>query len=419
MNYELNYGCIGEHLPHSFSREIHGQIGAYAYDLKELTPEELPAFMAARSFRGINVTIPYKQAVIPFLDEIDETARIIGAVNTVVNRNGKLYGFNTDLDGLTRLIRRIGLDLSGKKVLIPGTGGTSRTATYAARQLGAREIRKISRTGKEGSLNYEQVLLDHTDAEIILNTTPCGMFPEPDAQPLPLAPFRRLEGVADVIYNPLRSRLVLDARSRGLPAEGGLYMLVAQAVRASEHFLDTSYPDDLTDRIYDHILRRKENIVLIGMPGSGKSAIGGILAEKTGRPFADTDQLIIEKAGKSIPEIFREDGEPAFRDLETAVIRHCSKQGGQILSTGGGAVLRPENVTALRQNGRLFWLDRDPDSLIPTDDRPLADTAEKMKQLYRTREPVYRTAADEIIPVRGTPDDTATDFLNRFSPFSS
>ena len=348
MNYELTYGCIGEHLPHSFSKEIHGQIGGYAYELKELTPEELPAFMAARSFHGINVTIPYKQAVIPFLDEIDETARAIGAVNTVVNRNGKLYGFNTDLDGLTKLIRRISLDLSGKKVLIPGTGGTSRTAAFVAEQLGAREIRKISRTGRDGSLTYEEALRDHTDAEIILNTTPCGMYPEPDAQPLPLEPFHRLEGVADVIYNPLRTRLVLDARSRGIPAEGGLYMLVAQAVRASEHFLDTVYPDGLTDRIYEQILRQKENIVLIGMPGSGKSAVGRILAEKTGRSLADTDQLITEKAGKPIPDIFRENGEPAFRDLESEIIRALSKQGGQIISTGGGAVLRPENVTALR-----------------------------------------------------------------------
>ena len=413
MNYELSYGCIGEHLPHSFSKEIHGQIGGYAYELKELTPEELPAFMAARSFHGINVTIPYKQAVIPFLDEIDETARAIGAVNTVVNRNGKLYGFNTDLDGLTRLIRRIGLDLSGKKVLIPGTGGTSRTAAFAAEQLGAREIRKISRTGRDGSLTYEEALRDHTDAEIILNTTPCGMYPEPDAQPLPLEPFHRLEGVADVIYNPLRTRLVLDARSRGIPAEGGLYMLVAQAVRASEHFLDTVYPDGLTDRIYEQILRQKENIVLIGMPGSGKSAVGRILAEKTGRSLADTDQLITEKAGKPIPDIFRENGEPAFRDLETEIIRALSKQGGQIISTGGGAVLRPENVTALRQNGRLFWLDRDPEALVPTEDRPLADTAEKMKQLYRVREPVYRAAADEIIPVTGTPEDAADNIESR------
>ena len=411
MKNEFEYGCIGEHLPHSFSREIHEQIGGYAYELKELTPEELPAFLTGRSFRGINVTIPYKQAVIPFLDRIDDTARAIGAVNTIVNRNGQLTGYNTDLDGLTRLIRRIGLDLRGKKVLIPGTGGTSRTASYAAEKLSAREVFRISRTGREGSLSYEEALRDHADAEIILNTTPCGMFPEPDAQPLPLDPFTRLQGVADVIYNPLRSRLVLDARSRGIPAEGGLYMLVAQAVRASELFLDTVYPEDLTDRIYEEILRRKENVVLIGMPGSGKSAVGRILAGRTGWPLADTDQLVTEKAGKPIPDIFREDGEPAFRYLESSVIRDLAKTGGQIISTGGGAVLRPENVTALRQNGRLFWLDRDPGALVPTDDRPLADTEEKMKQLYLAREPVYRAAADEIIPVSGTPEDTAARIL--------
>ena len=413
MHSELIYGCIGEHLPHSFSREIHGEIGSYAYELKELTPEELPGFMTSRGFMGINVTIPYKQAVIPFLDEIDETARAIGAVNTVVNRDGKLYGYNTDLYGLTRLIRRIGLDLSGKKVLVLGTGGTSRTSSYAAEKLGARVVYRVSRTSREGSLSYEDVLRDHTDAQIILNTTPCGMFPRPAEQPLSLESFTRLEGVADAIYNPLRSRLVLDARSRGIPAEGGLYMLVAQAVRASELFLNMSYPDDLTDQIYDRILRRKENLVLIGMPGSGKSAVGKILTETTGKPLADTDQLIVEKAGKSIPEIFREDGEPAFRDLESEIIRELSLQGGQVISTGGGAVLRPENVTLLRQNGRLFWLDRAPDSLVPTDDRPLADTAAKMKQLYQEREPVYRASADMIIPVFGTPEDTASLILQQ------
>ena len=413
MHSELIYGCIGEHLPHSFSREIHGEIGSYAYELKELTPEELPGFMTSRGFMGINVTIPYKQAVIPFLDEIDETARAIGAVNTVVNRDGKLYGYNTDLYGLTRLIRRIGLDLSGKKVLVLGTGGTSRTASYAAEKLGARVVYRVSRTSREGSLSYEDVLRDHTDAQIILNTTPCGMFPRPAEQPLSLESFTRLEGVADAIYNPLRSHLVLDARSRGIPAEGGLYMLVAQAVRASELFLNMSYPDDLTDQIYDRILRRKENLVLIGMPGSGKSAVGKILTKTTGKPLADTDQLIVEKAGKSIPEIFREEGEPAFRDLESEIIRELSLQGGQVISTGGGAVLRPENVTLLRQNGRLFWLDRAPDSLVPTDDRPLADTAAKMKQLYQEREPVYRASADMIIPVFGTPEDTASLILQQ------
>ena len=409
----MMYGCIGEHLPHSFSREIHEAIGGYAYELKELTPAELPGFLAAADFRGINVTIPYKQAVIPALDRIDETARAIGAVNTIVNRDGELRGYNTDLEGLLRLLRRIGLDLRGRKVLVLGTGGTSRTAAYAAELLGASEILRVSRTAREGAVTYEEACRDHADARVILNTTPCGMYPDPGVQPLSLEPFTRLEGVADVIYNPLRTRLVLEARARGIPAEGGLYMLVAQAVRASELFLDTVHPETLTDRIYASLLRRKENLVLIGMPGSGKSAAGRELSRRTGKPFIDTDSIIVERAGKPITDIFRDEGEQAFRDLETAVVRDCSARGGQVLSTGGGAVLRPENVTALRQNGRLFWLDRDPEALVPTDDRPLADTAEKLRALIARREPVYRAAADEVIPVRGTPADTAAEIESR------
>ena len=403
----MKYGCIGEHLPHSFSKEIHGCIADYEYELKELAPDELPGFLMSRDFLGVNVTIPYKQAVIPYLDHISETALEIGAVNTVVNRGGALWGYNTDLDGLTGLIRRTGLDLSGRKVLILGTGGTSRTAAYAARKLGASRILKVSRTAGENVVTYEEALRDHTDAEIILNTTPCGMYPHPDAQPLVLRPFTHLIGIVDVVYNPLRTRLVLEARSLGLSAEGGLFMLVAQAVRASELFLDTAYPETLADSVYTQILRRKENRVLIGMPGSGKTSVGRALAGLTGLPFLDTDQLIVEKAGKPISDIFADSGEEAFRDLESGVIRDVALQGGRIISTGGGAVLRPENVIALRWNGRLFWLDRDPESLVPTADRPLADTAAKMKQLYARREPVYRSAADEIIPVRGTPEDIA------------
>ena len=410
----MKYGCIGEHLPHSFSKEIHAEIASYAYELKELTPEELPAFMASKDFLGINVTIPYKQAVIPFLDHIDETAEAIGAVNTVVNRGGALWGYNTDLFGLTRLLRRAKLDLSGRKVLILGTGGTSRTAAYAAQSLGARQILKVSRAAKSGAISYEDALRDHSDAEIILNTTPCGMYPHPDAQPISLKAFGSLQGVADVIYNPLRTRFILEARALGLLAEGGLYMLVAQAVRASELFLDTVYPEDLTDRVYSRILRRKENLVLIGMPGSGKTAVGHILAEKTGLPFCDSDQLIVEKAGKPITEIFRDSGEQTFRDLESEVIRDLSLHGGTVVSTGGGAVLRPENVTVLKQNGRLFWLDRNPDALIPTDDRPLADTADKLKRLYAERQPIYKSAADEIIPVIGTPLQVAETILSSF-----
>ena len=407
------YGLIGEHLGHSFSAVIHGQIGREPYELLELAPQELETFLRDREFRGINVTIPYKQAVIPCLDEVSETAREIGAVNTIVNREGRLVGDNTDLEGITKLILRVCPDLKGRKTLVLGTGGTSRTAVYAARRLGADPVIRVSRTAREGAVSYADVLRDHRDAEIIINTTPCGMYPNSGEAPLELEGFDRLAGVVDVIYNPLRTKLVLEARRRGIPAEGGLYMLVAQAVRAAEIFRNTEYPAEMTERIYRSLLREKENIVLTGMPGSGKSVVSAALEEITGRPAVDTDRLIVEKAGMEIPEIFRRFGEKHFRDLESEVIRELAPDGGRIISTGGGAVLRAENVEALRMNGRLFLLDRPLDELLPTDDRPLADSREKIERLYRERTPVYRASADEVVPVAGTPEDVAKEIISR------
>ena len=407
------YGLIGEHLGHSFSAVIHGQIGREPYELLELAPQELETFLRDREFRGINVTIPYKQAVIPCLDEVSETAREIGAVNTIVNREGRLVGDNTDLEGITKLILRVCPDLKGRKTLVLGTGGTSRTAVYAARRLGADPVIRVSRTAREGAVSYADALRDHRDAEIIINTTPCGMYPNSGEAPLELEGFDRLAGVVDVIYNPLRTKLVLEARRRGIPAEGGLYMLVAQAVRAAEIFRNTEYPAEMTERIYRSLLREKENIVLTGMPGSGKSVVSAALEEITGRPAVDTDRLIVEKAGMEIPEIFRRFGEKHFRDLESEVIRELAPDGGRIISTGGGAVLRAENVEALRMNGRLFLLDRPLDELLPTDDRPLADSREKIERLYRERTPVYRASADEVVPVAGTPEDVAKEIISR------
>lgn len=405
------YGCIGEHLPHSFSAEIHRQIGPEPYELREIAPEALNAFLAERDFEGINVTIPYKQAVIPALAGMSDTARAIGAVNTVVRRRGLLYGDNTDAEGLTRLIRRTGIDPAGGKALILGTGGTSRTALHVLRALGASEVLRVSRTAREGAVSYEAARTEHADAAVIVNTTPCGMYPRAEETPISLEPFGRLRGVVDAIYNPLRSRLVLAAQARGIPAAGGLYMLVAQAVRAAEIFRDTRYPDSLTEEIFGRLRRSKENIVLIGMPGCGKSAVAAALRKALGRESVDTDALIVARAGKPIPEIFREDGEKHFRDLETAVIRELAPKTGLIVATGGGAVLRPENVEALKQNGRLLLLDRPLQELLPTDDRPLADTREKILSLYEARMPIYRAAADEVLPVRGTPEEMAEKII--------
>lgn len=409
----MNYGCIGEHLPHSFSREIHEQIGGYAYELCEIAPNDLDAFMRARPFRAINVTIPYKQAVIPYLSGISETARAIGAVNTVVNRAGALYGYNTDFDGLSRLIGRTGVELAEKKVLVLGTGGTSRTAVYTARAMGAAQIHRVSRTGREGALTYEQAAREHGDAEVVINTTPCGMFPRTGGMPVDPGLFTRLSGVIDAIYNPLRSRLVLEAASRGIPAAGGLYMLVAQAVRAAEIFRDATCPAGLAEEIYGRILRQKENIVLIGMPGSGKSTVAGLLGRRLSRPAVDADERIAARAGMSIPEIFARFGEAYFRDLESEVIAGLSDGSGQVIATGGGAVLRARNVEALRRNGRLFLLDRPLEALLPSDDRPLGNTREKIERLYRERMPLYRAAADVVVAPGRTAEETARDIESR------
>lgn len=405
------YGLIGEHLGHSFSAEIHARLGEEPYELKELPPDGVEAFLRSGDFRGINVTIPYKQTVIPFLDDISETARAIGAVNTIVRWDGKLFGDNTDAAGLTMLLARTGAELKGKKVLILGTGGTSKTAKYAAETLGAAEAIRVSRTAREDAVTYEEAADRYRDARILINTTPCGMYPHGEDCPVDIGNWPELEAVADAVYNPLRTNLILNARERGIPAEGGLFMLTAQAVRAAELFRGTEYPPETAERIFRELLQEKENTVLIGMPGSGKSTVSTALQRLTGRPAVDTDALIEEKAGKTIPEIFREDGEKHFRDLESEVIAEVSVRGGQIIATGGGAVLREENVRALKRNGRLVLLERPAEELIPTADRPLADTQEKMDRLRREREPVYQAAADCTVWLRGTPEEAAREMI--------
>ena len=393
----MQYGCIGEHLTHSFSKEIHNEIGDYLYRLQEIPMGQLDAFMEKRDFKAINVTIPYKQAVIPHLTEIDPMADMIGAVNTVVNRDGKLYGYNTDFGGMADTIRYAGICLEGKKVLILGTGGTSNTAMAVAKHLGAKEIYKVSRAEKPGMLTYENVLRVCPDAQILINTTPRGMFSREGGMAIDPADFSQLEGVVDVVYNPLRTPFVQQALKLGIPATGGLYMLVRQAVLASEIFLGKTYPEGTTEKVYKTILAGKENIVLTGMPGSGKSTVGQLLAKKLGRKFIDLDALITEKVGKTPAEIITQLGEPAFRDMESQVVREVSPENGCIIATGGGAILRPENIDALKQNGKIFFLDRPVEQLLPTQDRPLSSTREAIMQRYQERYPIYTKTADVVV----------------------
>ena len=408
----MQYGCIGEHLTHSFSKEIHAALADYLYELKEIPVGALDVFMTQRDFKAINVTIPYKQDVIPHLKEVEPMAAAIGAVNTIVNRNGELYGYNTDFGGMSALIRRAGIDLQGKKVLILGTGGTSKTAMAVAQHMGAASVCKVSRTEKPDVFTYDQVKENHLDAEILINTTPRGMFSRESGMPIDPALFPNLSGAVDAVYNPLRTEFILKARRMGIPAAGGLYMLVSQAVLASEIFLDTKYPDSVTEQVYRKIKSGKENIVLTGMPGSGKTTVGKLLAKKLGRPYLDTDVLIWEKTGKTPAQTITEQGEPAFRDIETEVIREIASGNGAVIATGGGAILRPENVDALRMNGKVFFLNRPVEQLLPTDDRPLSSTKEAIRKRFSERYAIYVATADVVVP-NDTTAEVAAQLVER------
>ena len=394
----MNYGLIGEKLGHSFSAEIHQQLFDYQYELKEIPREELSAFIQSKSFSAINVTIPYKETVIPYLDEVEETAMSIGAVNTIVNRNGKLYGYNTDFLGMVALIESTGIDLTDKKVLILGSGGTSKTALAVAESLNCRKAIRVSRNELNGCITYLQAKEQHADADIIINTTPCGMYPNIGESAVDLSDYPQLQGVVDVVYNPLKTKLVCDAKQRGIPAVGGLYMLVAQAVFAAERFTDTKIPREKIDEIYRRLWGSKQNIVLIGMPGCGKTTIGTLLAQQLGMELIDTDAEIVRQEGVSIPEIFEHKGEPYFRELESSVIRQIAARQHTIISTGGGAVLNPENMALLRENGRIYFLDRSLELLCATKDRPLSSDRTALEQRYRERYSIYCHECDIRIP---------------------
>ncbi|MFI3255021.1 MAG: shikimate kinase [Eubacteriales bacterium] len=392
----MEYGLIGKTLGHSFSKIVHEAITDYGYELYPLpTEEEFHDFMKAKNFRGINVTIPYKQDVIPYCDVIDEKAKAIGAVNTIVNHNGKLHGYNTDFDGFLFLCQRAGISFENKVVLILGTGGTYKTVQSVATAQKAKQILVASRRSGPGLHSYEEVQQSPIaeTVEIIINTSPVGMFPHNQEQAISLAPFPNLTGVVDVVYNPLCTLLIQAARERQIPSCGGLPMLVAQAKYAAEHFKGASIPEEANEKVLAQIGQKQSNLVLIGMPSSGKSTLGKKCAKNLGREFVDLDEEIKKKAQKTIPEIFAEDGEEAFRKLETEVCWEFGKENNLVLSSGGGMVTRKENLTALGQNGIFIYVKRDLEVLDIGKNRPLSQSKEDVQCLYYQRTPIYEKAA--------------------------
>lgn len=409
----MEYGLIGEKLGHSFSREIHNLLASYTYDLKELPKNELDTFMKSRNFKGVNVTIPYKESVIPYLDEIDEAAKAIGAVNTIVNREGRLIGYNTDFYGMRELLLSRSIRIEKRFVAVLGTGGTSKTACAVAKSLGASRIVRVSRNPhSDGDISYDELEAIKTDIQIIINTTPVGMYPNENCAPLDIDGFSALEGVVDAIYNPLRTKLISDARARQIRAAGGLYMLVAQAARAAELFTGDCNMMQKTEKEYCSILKNKQNIVLVGMPGSGKSTLGRMLAKKTGKAFYDSDSEIEKQTGMCILDYFSKYGEDGFRAIETDVIKRLSLLGGIVIATGGGAVIRSENIDSLAKNGIIVYLDRPISDIKITSNRPLTRSVDDLKKKYYERHEMYEKSADITVMVKGSEKSTLSTLIN-------
>lgn len=411
----MEYGLIGSKLGHSYSKIIHEMLCGYRYDLCPLpTEEEARAFLTRRAFRAINVTIPYKRLVMEYCSYIDPRAKAIGAVNTVVNRNGLLYGYNTDSLGFAYLADAHGVEFAGRTVLILGTGGTHNTTRAVAKEKGAARVLTVSRhpDPEKGELSYEEAV--HSGADIVINTTPAGMYPNVGVCNLDVAAMPGLEAVLDVVYNPDKTELILRAEEAGVPvAVGGLEMLVAQAVYAAEYFLDRKFDDAPAEiRAITAQLRKEQlNVALIGMPSCGKTTIGRALADRLGKRFVDLDEEIVRAAGRSIPDLFAAEGEDGFRAREAEQTARFAREGRQVLSCGGGVVKRPENLRALRQNGVVLFIDRPLDALTVGGGRPLSTSAEALKAMEAQRRPLYLAAADAVIPNETTVADAVAAAL--------
>lgn len=402
----MEYGLIGRKLGHSFSKIIHARLFDYDYRMVELPDEEAVAeFFKKRDFKGTNVTIPYKKEALAACDEVEPAARALGAVNTVVNRGGRLYGYNTDYAGFAYMARRTGIDFAGRTVLVLGTGGTAGTVAAVARDGGAKEVLFASRTGKNGALTYEQAAA-RRDVALILNASPAGMYPNGDTCLVDLANYPALEGVLDAVYNPLETVLLAQAAARGLPRSNGLPMLVAQAKFAAEHFTGLPVPDEKVERIIAGVRADRANLVLIGMPSCGKTSLGKACARALGKEFVDLDTEIERRAGKPIRDILRPGHEGLFRDLEAAVTADFAARGGQVIATGGGVVLRGENTAALRRNGVVVFVDRPLERLVPGGVRPLSQTRDALAAQYAARLPLYSAACHARVANGGAFADT-------------
>ncbi|WP_277251020.1 shikimate kinase [Peptoniphilus vaginalis] len=384
----FTYGLIGESLSHSKSKEIHELLGYYPYNLRDIKTNELVEFFKLRKFKGINVTIPYKEVSMSYLDEIDELAKEIGAVNTIVNRDGRLIGYNTDYLGFDYSLKFYGIDLKDKKVLILGSGGASKMLQRLVMDKGAKEFVVISRSTEN---NYETIE-KFADFEVIINATPLGMYPNNMESKVDLAKYNKLDFVIDLIYNPLKTKLILDAEKLNIKTMSGLMMLVAQAFFACQLFLNKKLDESIIIKIYKKLKFNMENILLIGMPSCGKTSMGKMFAEKLKRDYYDTDKLIEEEEGKTIPEIFEEKDEDYFRNLESKILKDLSKRNGLVIATGGGTPLREENRYYIQQNSLVIYLNRNLENL-ETSGRPLSKNLDNLKKLYKERKEIYEDIA--------------------------
>ncbi len=390
------YGLIGEHLKHSFSKDIHEELSNEKYQLIELAPSEVKDFILSKKYKGLNVTIPYKQTVIPFLDEIDDAALQIGAINTIVNKDNKLIGYNTDYLGFIEMLKYHNINVTNKNVLVLGTGGASKAIEIALIKLKAHKITKVSTHPHDNIISYEEAL-NLQDTNIIVNTTPVGMYPNNEDLIISLTNFKNLEAVVDIIYNPIKTKLIIEANKLNIKAISGLYMLVAQALYASMYFHNIKIPSERITKIYKRILNEKQNIVLIGMPSSGKSTIANLLSEELKKEVFDTDNLIANQMKINVDEYIKREGIEKFRECEEKIIKEISKKQGIIISTGGGAILKSSNIDSLSQNGIIIFIDRPLPLLTPTKDRPLSSNKVELQKRYEERYNKYLDAADIVI----------------------